>query len=79
MHNIRGPGSVENPIEPQDICNPQQVEDGDDSIKACVCTEDFCNGYMDKDEASQKPKQTTTTATTTTLSPRTKTTTQSFR
>ena len=53
MHNIRVPGSVENPIEPQDICNPQQVEDGDDSIKACVCTEDFCNGYMDKDEASQ--------------------------
>ena len=81
-HNPTCSGPIESPLEPQDSCSPQPVEDGDDSIVACVCTEDFCNGYKDESEASKpqtsgKPPVTTTA--TTTPSPRIKTTTQPFR
>ena len=72
-------GSIDNPIEPQDHCEPQPVEDGDDSILACVCTGDFCNGYKAKEEEEaerQTPRPATTTTTTTTPSPRIRTTTQ---
>jgi hypothetical protein len=41
-------GTPENPLEPQDNCQPQVVEDGGDGVMACICTDDFCNGYKNE-------------------------------
>ncbi|CAB4062518.1 unnamed protein product [Lepeophtheirus salmonis] len=52
-------GSIENPIAPSHECVPRPVEN-DDSIMACICATDFCNGY---DGGSPVNLKTTTTPT----------------
>ena len=32
-------------MEPTAECNPRRVEEGDDSVLACLCTDDYCNGF----------------------------------
>lgn len=43
-------GSIDNPLEAQETCSPKRVEEGDDSVLACLCTEDYCNGFGAEDE-----------------------------
>ena len=38
-------GSIDDPVEPSEECNPVSVES--DTINACICTSDFCNGNVD--------------------------------
>ena len=54
-------GSIDRPIEPLKKCNPKSVDEGDDSIQACLCTDDFCNGY---EAPSSSPQIRTTRPTT---------------
>ena len=42
-------GTIDDPIEPRSDCRPKNVED-DDSIMACMCTEDYCNGHESEEE-----------------------------
>ena len=60
-------GSINDPVEPKSNCRPKNVED-DDSITACLCTEDYCNGYESDEEkranrnrpTTRRPSRTTT-------------------
>ena len=60
-------GSINDPIEPRSNCRPKNVED-DDSIMACLCTEDYCNGFESEEEkranrnraTTRRPSRTTT-------------------
>ena len=52
-------GNIDNPIEPRNNCRPKNVED-DDSITACLCTEDYCNGYESEEEKQINRNQITT-------------------
>ena len=50
-------GSIDRPIEPSNNCRPQSVEEGDDSIQACLCTDDFCNGFEAPVAPSERPRR----------------------
>ena len=53
-------GSIDNPIEPQQNCDPRPVESGDTSVIACLCTDDYCNGFGGNDQTAsnrQSPPQ----------------------
>ena len=69
-------GSIDNPVEPRAECEPDSLES--DSISACICTTDLCNGLGDDDIKTEvslvtttRPRAapTTTTAPTTSLAP----------
>lgn len=49
-------GSIDNPLEAQTGCNPTQVEEGDDSVIACLCNDDYCNGF-DVGRQSEAPRR----------------------
>ena len=53
-------GSIDDPIEARADCRPKNVEN-DDSITACLCTEDYCNGYESEEERSSARNRLTTT------------------
>ena len=52
-------GSINDPVEPIPNCRPKNVED-DESITACLCTEDYCNGYESDEEKSANRNRITT-------------------
>ena len=54
-------GSIDRPIEPLNNCQPQNVELGDDSIQACLCTDDFCNGLASPQDSSRSSSRRPTT------------------
>lgn len=68
-------GNIDNPVEPQSECSPASLES--DSISACICTSDLCNGIGDDDintavsviTTTRRPREVTTTTTTTTPRP----------
>ena len=38
-------GSVDDPVKITETCSPVSIEDN--SISACICTTDFCNGDIE--------------------------------
>ena len=52
-------GSIDDPVEARSDCRPKNVEN-DDSIMACLCTEDYCNGYESEEERTSNRNQPTT-------------------
>ena len=50
-------GSIDNPLEPQAGCNPRSVEEGDDSVIACLCNDDYCNGFDAGRRQSEAPRR----------------------
>ena len=68
-------GSIDKPVEPGTQCSPSSIES--DSISACICTTDLCNGIGNDDinqEVSGVSITTVRPATTTSLAPRRSTT-----
>ena len=53
-------GSISDPIEAKSNCRPKNVEN-DDSIMACLCTEDYCNGYESEEERASNRNRGATT------------------
>ena len=49
-------GTIDDPIEARSDCRPKNVEN-DDSITACMCTEDYCNGYESDEEKASNQNQ----------------------
>ena len=50
-------GNIDNPVEPQPECRPDSLES--DSISACICTSDLCNGVGDDDINTEVSRVTT--------------------
>merc|ERR550539_1420977 len=69
-------GSIDNPVQPQVECSLTSLES--DSISACICTSDLCNGVGDDDINTElRPKVAVTTRSTITTTTITTTVTTS--
>jgi len=68
-------GSIENPVDPTPLCSTEPVES--DTIQACICTSDLCNGINENAGASKSSSSSSSRGrtTTTTPAPRRQTTT----
>ena len=59
-------GSIDNPVQPQAQCSLTSLES--DSISACICTSDLCNGVGDDDINTElRSKVALTTSSTTSI------------